>query len=160
MVWSPMGCCVVPRSCSLICNNGEIIVLYLKRNECHCGRRPPCSAVRWCLISLSCVLPRCVATSGCVLVDFSRHVLSAGQMQRTVASVSCAIPVPSGSSCQRVTTTLFSQFEIPFDLSWHYPIKNRDFCQKALPHYLLIFLCRHREMYYYFIHLLRFHFLS
>jgi hypothetical protein len=34
------------------------------------------------------------------------------------------------------------------------------FCRKALPHYLLIFQCRHREMYYYFVHLLRFHFLS
>jgi hypothetical protein len=30
----------------------------------------------------------------------------------------------------------------------------RDFCQKALPHYILIFLCRYQEMYYYFIHLL------
>jgi hypothetical protein len=37
---------------------------------------------------------------------------------------------------------------------------NRVVCRKALPHYVLIFLCRHREMYYYFIHLLRFHFLS
>jgi hypothetical protein len=39
-------------------------------------------------------------------------------------------------------------------------VKKRVICRKALPHYLLIFLCRHLEMYYYFVHLLRFHFLS
>jgi hypothetical protein len=38
--------------------------------------------------------------------------------------------------------------------------KNQDFCRKALPHYLLIFLCRHQEMYYYFVHLLRFYSLA
>ena len=30
--------------------------------------------------------------------------------------------------------------------------KNWDFCRKALPHYLLIFLCHHREMYYYILY--------
>jgi hypothetical protein len=39
-------------------------------------------------------------------------------------------------------------------------IITRDFCRKALPHYLLIFMCRHLEMYYYFVHLLRFYFLA
>ena len=31
--------------------------------------------------------------------------------------------------------------------------KTRKIWPKALPHYVLIFLCRHREMYYYFVHL-------
>ena len=31
--------------------------------------------------------------------------------------------------------------------------KIRKIWPKALPHYVLIFLCRHREMYYYFLHL-------
>jgi hypothetical protein len=33
-------------------------------------------------------------------------------------------------------------------------LQQRKIWPKALPHYVLIFLCRHREMYYYFIHLL------
>ena len=36
-------------------------------------------------------------------------------------------------------------------------IKKRELTRKiwpkALPHYVLIFMCRHREMYYYFVHL-------
>jgi hypothetical protein len=37
-------------------------------------------------------------------------------------------------------------------------VENRDLAikkiwPKALPHYVLIFMCRHREMYYYFVHL-------
>ncbi len=32
-------------------------------------------------------------------------------------------------------------------------IKKRKIWPKALPHYVLIFMCHHREMYYYFVHL-------
>ena len=31
--------------------------------------------------------------------------------------------------------------------------EKRKIWPKALPHYVLIFLCRHQEMYYYFVHL-------
>ena len=49
---------------------------------------------------------------------------------------------------------------VPLNLEYIFIINIFDFCQKALPHYLLIFLYRHREMYYNFVHLLRFYFLA